>query len=292
MIATHEVEQAENWDLVLCLNREQISFGTPAEALSKPVLEATYGGHIVEIPGQPDLGVLPPFPPSPHGRGPPMIDWIAEPLSHGTTVRALIEITILGADQRCGRMLGRALRGLLQRRVAGPRNVPRPGRGSPPRSPAAARRGDRDHPRRSADRRDQPVRRRRGRHRDRGRRHHPLRSRSPDGALPRESPGDPVAPVRRPARGRRPPARRHGRDRDRGARHPLALPRPPAGDRVQPRRGSVARASGRARSPPCCSPWSRSPSWSASRGSATCWSPRSWSGRQPPRASSPAGSAR
>ena len=59
MIATHEVEQAENWDLVLCLNREQISFGTPAEALSKPVLEATYGGHIVEIPGQPDLGVLP-----------------------------------------------------------------------------------------------------------------------------------------------------------------------------------------------------------------------------------------
>jgi len=59
MIATHEVEQAEKWDLVLCLNREQISFGTPAEALSKPVLEATYGGHIVEIPGQPDLGVLP-----------------------------------------------------------------------------------------------------------------------------------------------------------------------------------------------------------------------------------------
>jgi ABC-type Mn2+/Zn2+ transport system ATPase subunit len=59
MIATHEVEQAENWDLVLCLNREQISFGTPGEALSKPVLEATYGGHIVEIPGQPDLGVLP-----------------------------------------------------------------------------------------------------------------------------------------------------------------------------------------------------------------------------------------
>ncbi|MBK8294842.1 MAG: ATP-binding cassette domain-containing protein [Solirubrobacterales bacterium] len=59
MIATHEIDQAENWDLVLCLNHEQISFGTPDEALSKPVLEATYGGHIVEIPGQPDLGVLP-----------------------------------------------------------------------------------------------------------------------------------------------------------------------------------------------------------------------------------------
>lgn len=60
MIATHEVEQASRWDLVLCLNRTQISFGDPDVALSKPVLEATYGGHIVEIPGQPELGVLPP----------------------------------------------------------------------------------------------------------------------------------------------------------------------------------------------------------------------------------------
>ena len=59
MIATHEVEQAEKWDLVLCLNRTQVSFGDPADAISKPVLEATYGGHIVEIPGQPSLGVLP-----------------------------------------------------------------------------------------------------------------------------------------------------------------------------------------------------------------------------------------
>lgn len=60
LIATHEVEQAARWDLVLCLNRTQIAFGEPADALSKPVLEATYGGHIVEIPGQPELGVLPP----------------------------------------------------------------------------------------------------------------------------------------------------------------------------------------------------------------------------------------
>jgi len=59
MIATHEVEQVSRWDLVLCLNKTQISFGSPADALSRPVLEATYGGHIVEIPGQPELGVLP-----------------------------------------------------------------------------------------------------------------------------------------------------------------------------------------------------------------------------------------
>ena len=59
MIATHEVEQVERWDLVLCLNHTQIAFGEPAGTLSKPVLEATYGGHIVELPGQPELGVLP-----------------------------------------------------------------------------------------------------------------------------------------------------------------------------------------------------------------------------------------
>ncbi len=59
MIATHEVEQAERWDLVLCLNHTQVAFGPPSATLSKPVLEATYGGHLVEVPGLPELGVLP-----------------------------------------------------------------------------------------------------------------------------------------------------------------------------------------------------------------------------------------
>ncbi|MCO5315968.1 MAG: metal ABC transporter ATP-binding protein [Solirubrobacterales bacterium] len=58
MIATHEVEQAERWDLVLCLNHGQIAFGEPSATLSRPVLEATYG-HILKLPGQPKLGVLP-----------------------------------------------------------------------------------------------------------------------------------------------------------------------------------------------------------------------------------------
>lgn len=59
VIATHEVDQAERWDLVLCLNRDQISFGEPAAALSRPVLEATYGRQLTELPGQPELSVLP-----------------------------------------------------------------------------------------------------------------------------------------------------------------------------------------------------------------------------------------
>ena len=50
MIATHDVEQARAWDLVLCLNRRQVAFGPPAETLTRPVLEATHGGAIVVLP--------------------------------------------------------------------------------------------------------------------------------------------------------------------------------------------------------------------------------------------------
>ena len=60
MIATHDVDQARGWDQVLCLNRRQIAFGAPAEVLDREVLEATYGGAIVELPGDQVHGVLPP----------------------------------------------------------------------------------------------------------------------------------------------------------------------------------------------------------------------------------------
>ena len=60
MIATHDLEQARGWDLVLCLNGRQIAFGPPGEVLDRAVLEATYGGAIVEIPGNGGLGILPP----------------------------------------------------------------------------------------------------------------------------------------------------------------------------------------------------------------------------------------
>jgi ABC-type Mn2+/Zn2+ transport system ATPase subunit len=60
MIATHDVDQARGWDHVLCLNRRQLAFGPPAAALDRGVLEATYGGAIVELPGGELRGVLPP----------------------------------------------------------------------------------------------------------------------------------------------------------------------------------------------------------------------------------------
>jgi ABC-type Mn2+/Zn2+ transport system ATPase subunit len=69
VIATHDVDQARSWDLVLCLNRKQIAFGPPDSTLDREVLEATYGGSIVEIPGEAGLGVMPPHHHDHHDHG-------------------------------------------------------------------------------------------------------------------------------------------------------------------------------------------------------------------------------
>jgi ABC-type Mn2+/Zn2+ transport system ATPase subunit len=58
LISTHEVDQARGWDLVLCLNRTQVAFGTPGDVLTRPVLERTYGAQVVELPGG-GRGVMP-----------------------------------------------------------------------------------------------------------------------------------------------------------------------------------------------------------------------------------------
>jgi ABC-type Mn2+/Zn2+ transport system ATPase subunit len=59
-LATHDLEQARACDLVLCINRAQVAFGVPAQVLTDlSVLEATYGGAIVEIPGG-GRAILPP----------------------------------------------------------------------------------------------------------------------------------------------------------------------------------------------------------------------------------------
>jgi ABC-type Mn2+/Zn2+ transport system ATPase subunit len=61
VLATHELEQARACDLVLCINHRQIAFGAPAQVLADlRVLEATYGGAIVEIPGGGGRAILPP----------------------------------------------------------------------------------------------------------------------------------------------------------------------------------------------------------------------------------------
>jgi manganese/iron transport system ATP-binding protein/manganese/zinc/iron transport system ATP- binding protein len=60
LVATHDLEQARHWDRVLCLNRRGIAFGPPEDALTREVLEQTYGAEIVTLPGGETVGVLPP----------------------------------------------------------------------------------------------------------------------------------------------------------------------------------------------------------------------------------------
>jgi ABC-type Mn2+/Zn2+ transport system ATPase subunit len=60
VIATHDLEQARRLDSVLCVNRAQIAIGAPEEVLDLAVLEATYGGSIVELPGTGSRAILPP----------------------------------------------------------------------------------------------------------------------------------------------------------------------------------------------------------------------------------------
>lgn len=58
-LATHDLEQARRCDLVLCINGRQVACGPPAGVLDDlEVLEATYGGAIVEIGG--GRAILPP----------------------------------------------------------------------------------------------------------------------------------------------------------------------------------------------------------------------------------------
>jgi ABC-type Mn2+/Zn2+ transport system ATPase subunit len=60
VIATHDLEQARRLDSVLCINGTQIAIGAPEDVLDLAVLEATYGGTIVELPGSASRAILPP----------------------------------------------------------------------------------------------------------------------------------------------------------------------------------------------------------------------------------------
>jgi ABC-type Mn2+/Zn2+ transport system ATPase subunit len=59
LMASHDIEQARTWDLVLCLNGVQIAFGPPERTLSLEVVERTYGAAIVPLPDGPQRGILP-----------------------------------------------------------------------------------------------------------------------------------------------------------------------------------------------------------------------------------------
>jgi manganese/iron transport system ATP-binding protein/manganese/zinc/iron transport system ATP- binding protein len=51
LVASHDVESARTFDLVLCLNRRQVAFGPPAAALDRATLQATYGHELIVLEG-------------------------------------------------------------------------------------------------------------------------------------------------------------------------------------------------------------------------------------------------
>lgn len=51
LVSTHDIEQARSFDLVLCLNRTQIAYGPPEEALTAELLQRTYGGELIILDG-------------------------------------------------------------------------------------------------------------------------------------------------------------------------------------------------------------------------------------------------
>jgi manganese/iron transport system ATP-binding protein/manganese/zinc/iron transport system ATP- binding protein len=50
LIATHDLEQAKSWELVLCLNHHQVAFGSPATVLTREALVKTFGSDLLELP--------------------------------------------------------------------------------------------------------------------------------------------------------------------------------------------------------------------------------------------------
>ncbi|HYU59851.1 MAG TPA: metal ABC transporter ATP-binding protein [Solirubrobacterales bacterium] len=51
LVATHDIQQAREFDAVLCLNRAQVAFGEPAPTLTAEVLERTYGAELIVLDG-------------------------------------------------------------------------------------------------------------------------------------------------------------------------------------------------------------------------------------------------
>jgi manganese/iron transport system ATP-binding protein/manganese/zinc/iron transport system ATP- binding protein len=51
LVASHDVESARSYDLVLCLHRRQVAFGPPATTLDRATLQATYGHELFVLEG-------------------------------------------------------------------------------------------------------------------------------------------------------------------------------------------------------------------------------------------------
>ncbi len=118
LIATHDLEQARRWDLVLCLNRRQIAFG-PAGARRSPreVLEADLWRRDRGAPRQ-AASRSGSCPPHHHDRdGLNTVNFAARAMDAAASCSGrLLELVLLGRPRGRARLLGRLLRALVRRR--------------------------------------------------------------------------------------------------------------------------------------------------------------------------------
>ena len=129
-------------------------------------LERTYGGSIVVLPsetGRPRPECCPRTITRTRTDVPlaaDVVDLLLDPWRSGITSRALIEILLHRRRRRPARVLGRALRPVVRRRVARPRDAPRARDRRAGRVPAHARRRARSRDRRAGGRPGRPAARR------------------------------------------------------------------------------------------------------------------------------------
>ena len=102
LVASHDVESARSYDLVLCLNRRQVAFGHPAATLDRETLQATYGHELIVLEGGRAVTVQH----HEHGHSHEVegsliawrsIDFLVDPLRSGIDRRALLELAMVGS---------------------------------------------------------------------------------------------------------------------------------------------------------------------------------------------------
>jgi ABC-type Mn2+/Zn2+ transport system ATPase subunit len=49
LVSGHDIERARTYDVVLCLNRRQVAYGPPDQALDRAAIEATYGHDLIVL---------------------------------------------------------------------------------------------------------------------------------------------------------------------------------------------------------------------------------------------------
>ena len=101
LIATHDLEQARAWDLVLCLNRRQVAFGHPSETLTATCSRPPTAGRSSRSPARTAASASCPRTTTTtsdsQDAGPASIgSFLGDPLADPLVRRAALEVALIG----------------------------------------------------------------------------------------------------------------------------------------------------------------------------------------------------